>query len=57
MGWKCKYCGDVISADDFDYFDEENLWGHIQMEHEAVFEEVQNFETPFMIEECYEEVK
>ena len=51
--YKCKYC-------DFNYWDvdndvEEALWGHIQMEHEDKFEGVQDWETPYMIEECYEE--
>ncbi len=51
--FKCKYC-------DFAYWDvdndvEEALWGHIQMHHEDKFEEVQNWETPDMIEECYKE--
>lgn len=51
--YKCKccdfYCWDI--GDDV----EEELWGHIQMKHEDKFEEVQNWETPDMIEECYEE--
>ena len=52
--FRCKYCG-------FDHWDvdndiEEELWGHIQMHHTEVFDEVQDLETPYMIEECYEEV-
>lgn len=62
--YKCKICGQEIrfSADEFDcggsYHPdgEELLWEHIQMNHEDKFEEVQDWETPFMIEECYEEV-
>lgn len=46
--WLCKYCGAI-----FEEYDEEDLWGHIQMMHEDVFEEVEDLETPFMIEECY----
>ena len=51
--FKCKYCG--FSCWDVDNDIEEELWGHIQMEHEDKFEEVQDWETPYMIEECYEE--
>jgi hypothetical protein len=47
--FRCKHCG-------FGCWDvEEELWGHVQMHHEDKFKEVQNWETPFMIEECYEE--
>ena len=51
--YKCKYCN--FSYWDVDNDVEEELWGHIQMCHEGKFEEVQNWETPDMIEECYEE--
>ena len=51
--YKCKHCG--FSCWDADNEVEEELWGHIQMHHEDKFEEVQNWETPDMIEECYEE--
>lgn len=51
--YKCKYCG--FSYWDVDDDVEERLWGHIQMYHRDKFEEVQNWETPDMIEECYEE--
>lgn len=53
--WKCNICGEIINIDeDFigDY--DEILWGHIQMEHEEKFKEVVDWETPFMLEECYE---
>lgn len=55
--YKCKACGQTIDfyTVDFDDVGEEELWGHIQMHHEDKFEEVQNWETPDMIEECYEE--
>ena len=56
LTWKCKFCGCEIPNEDFAYFDEENLWGHIQVEHEDVFEDVRDLDTPFMLEECYEEV-
>lgn len=51
--YKCKYCN--FSCWDIDNDVEEELWGHIQMHHKDKFEEVQNWETPDMIEECYEE--
>lgn len=58
--YKCKYCGQLVFSEDEDYsfyeFGEEMLWGHIQMCHEDVFDEVRDWETPFMLEECYEEV-
>lgn len=57
VAYKCKACGETIGFHvcDFDSLGEEELWGHIQMHHEDKFEEVQNWETPDMIEECYEE--
>ena len=51
--YKCKHCN--FGCWDVDNDIEEELWGHIQMHHEDKFEEVQNWETPDMIEECYEE--
>ena len=51
--YKCKHCNFVCEGVDNDV--EEELWGHIQIHHEDIFEEVQNWETPDMIEECYEE--
>ena len=48
MMLQCKYC-----SASFEEYDEEDLWGHIQMSHEEIFEEVQDWETPYMIEECY----
>ena len=60
--YKCKCCGQAIQfiAEDFNgdgsYHPdgEELLWGHIQFDHEDIYKEVQNMETPFMIEECYD---
>ena len=61
MEYVCNICGAVIEFDE-DEFDlggsshpdgEEMLWGHIQMWHEDVYDNVQNLETPFMIEERY----
>lgn len=49
MMYVCKYCGAEIEND------EESLWGHIQLNHEEVFAECQNWETPDMLEECYDE--
>lgn len=53
--WRCNICGELLDIDE-DFFDdvEEILWGHIQLEHEDVFEECQNWETPYMIEEYFE---
>lgn len=56
----CKYCGCVIEEDPeypngwFESEGEEELWGHIQMNHEDIFEECQDWDTPTMLEECYE---
>lgn len=60
MKYYCKHCGEMVvdtnNGDSIHLRDwEEELWGHIQMEHKDKFEEVQDFETPYMIEECYEE--
>jgi hypothetical protein len=38
-------------------YDEELIWGHIQLEHEEIFEDVQNLDTPYMLEECFEELE
>ena len=53
--FKCQYCGTVIGPECDDI--EEALWGHVQWCHENVFEEVQDWETPYMINECYETIK
>lgn len=53
----CNLCGEVFyceNDDDFDDNVEEILWHHIEMEHEEEFEEYQNWETPYMIEEYFE---
>lgn len=52
--YKCKYCGHEIGGPDFEELEEE-LWGHIQMDHEEVFEELQCFDTPEMLEIAYED--
>ena len=62
LTYKCKHCGVIIEFEESEfngdgYFHpdgEELLWGHIQLEHEDVFEEVRNMETPDMIYECYD---
>lgn len=62
LTYKCKYCGELIEITKEDFNGdgcfhpdgEELLWGHIQFEHEELFEELQNLETPDMIEECYD---
>ena len=55
--YKCKICDEIIlfNENEFDSLGEAELWGHIQMNHKDKFEEIQNLETPDMIEECYEE--
>ena len=55
--YKCKICDEIIlfNENEFDSLGEEKLWGHIQINHKDKFEEIQNLETPDMIEECYEE--
>lgn len=52
--YKCKYCDNHFIKEDWDGDLEEALWGHIQMGHEDVFEELQNLETPDMIEIAYD---
>lgn len=51
--WKyvCNYCKEIIEDD------EQSLWGHIQLEHGKIFKDIQDLETPYMLEECYEKVK
>ena len=60
--YECKHCGKIIDFEPYEfngdgYFHpdgEELLWGHIQLEHEDVFEEVKDWDTPSMLEECYD---
>lgn len=52
----CKLCGGLIQYDDFEWDIDEDLWGHLNLEHEEKHDEVKDWETPFMIEECYDEV-
>ena len=33
---------------------EEALWGHIRLGHSGKFEKVQDLETPFMLEICFD---
>ena len=57
LTFTCKICGESFhyeNEDDFDYFGEEEVWGHIQRNHEEEFEECQDWDTPDMIEEYYE---
>ena len=57
--YKCKFCGEIFgpyTKVTFHQDGEEELWGHIQMNHDEVFEEIQNLATPDMIEICYGEV-
>lgn len=56
--YKCRNCGEtfLIDAGVFDEY-EELLWAHIQMEHPEIFDKYEDFETPFMLEECYKVIK
>lgn len=57
--YKCKCCGAIFgpyTKRTFSEQGEEELWGHIQMNHEEVFKENQNLETPDMIHTCYREL-
>ena len=53
----CTHCNEIIargdSMEDLAFEADQDLWGHIQTRHEELFDEIQNFETPDMIEECY----
>lgn len=49
----CEFCGEMIEDETEEW--EELLWGHIQMLHEKEFEEMQDLDTPNMIDECYQE--
>ena len=55
--YKCKACGEIIEfyEAEFDSVGEEALWEHIQMNHVDIYGEVQDWETPYMIEDYYEE--
>lgn len=53
----CKTCGQVFGPYtdvELEKYGEEELWSHIQLDHEKEFEEVEDLDTPIMIEECYE---
>ena len=52
MKFKCKHCEQEFDCDEENY--EETLWGHLQMMHENIFDEYQNYDTPQMIENNYE---
>ena len=55
--YKCKLCGATFenyTNEEFEEYGEEELWGHIQMQHEDIFEECQDLDTPTMLEEYYE---
>ena len=49
--WKCRCCGMEVEGD------EEALWGHIPIRISIKFKEVQDLETPFMLEICYEKAR
>jgi hypothetical protein len=61
--YKCKYCGHKMKFTEEEMYGdghyhpdgEEQLWGHIQLDHEDIFADVCDLDTPLMLEECYEE--
>lgn len=55
--YKCIICGEEFYCEDDEDFEcnvEEELWGHLQMEHEEEFEKVEDWETPYMLKAYYE---
>lgn len=57
FSFTCKLCGESFYYEneyDFDDFGEEEVWGHIQTNHEEEFEECQDWDTPDMIDEYFE---
>lgn len=52
--FRCMHCGDCFIKDDLSEDLDEALWGHIQMDHEELFEEIQDLETPCMTTIVYE---
>lgn len=65
MKYTCRHCGRTIGFPDNEFNGggsfhpdgEELLWGHIQLQHLDVYKEVQSWETPFMLEECYDKTE
>lgn len=59
--FRCKACGAEFEVDDedhnwFNYCGEEDLWGHIQLDHPDIYEECQTWETPDMLDVYFEHV-
>ena len=50
----CKHCGHYFIKEDLSEDLDEALWGHIQMDHEELFEKMQDLETPYMTDIVYE---
>lgn len=50
----CKHCGNGFIKEDSSEDLDEALWGHIQMDHEELFEKIQDLETPYMTDIVYE---
>lgn len=51
----CNICGSEIETNKGDC--EEDLWSHLQLGHAEIFEECQNWETPYMMEVYFNEHK
>lgn len=54
MEFMCDHCGKEFSCNKDDY--EEILWGHLQIDHEDIFKDYENLDTPDMIEANYDKL-
>lgn len=54
MEFGCNHCGKEFKCNEDDY--EEILWGHLQIDHENIFKDYENLDTPDMIEDNYEKL-
>jgi hypothetical protein len=54
--YECKHCKMNFIKEDWEELGrlEEVLWGHIQMDHEELFEDIQDLDTPAMLEIVYD---
>ena len=56
----CKECGSDFTYDnddDFYEWGEEQLWGHIQLDHPEIYQECQTWETPDMLDVYFDEIR
>lgn len=57
IAYQCKFDGEIVATSDTENkFDdvEEDLWGYIQTNYKELFEGIQDWDTPDMLEICYE---